>query len=207
MMAAARALGPVLAAAAVVSIAAHALSCAAEGEGAPVSTLPSDGRLSQGVAERLHPALPLQVPVAQVGVEDLVDTFDDLRGTDRRHEALDIPAARGTPVHAVDDGEVVKVFLSKPGGLTVYQFDRTRSVAYYYAHLDGYAVGLTEGQMLHRGDAIGEVGSTGNADPAAPHLHFAVFELGPERQWWKGRAVNPLPLFLDASSAASISPR
>ena len=141
--------------------------------------------------------LPLQIPVAGVRAEDLVDTFDDRRGTDRRHEALDILAPRGTPVVAVDDGEVVKLFLSKPGGLTVYQFDRTRRVAYYYAHLDRYADGLAEGQVLHRGDAIGAVGSTGNADPAAPHLHFAVFELGPEKQWWKGTAVNPLPMFLN----------
>lgn len=147
------------------------------------------------IAARLQDALPLEVPVSQVRREDLVDSFDDLRGSDHRHEALDIPAPRGTPVVAVDEGEVVKLFLSKPGGLTVYQFDRTRSVAYYYAHLDRYAEGLAEGQMLRRGDVIGTVGSTGNANPATPHLHFAVFELGPEKQWWKGRAVNPLPLF------------
>jgi murein DD-endopeptidase MepM/ murein hydrolase activator NlpD len=155
---------------------------------------PPDGVLSADVAQRLAPRLPLQVPVSGVRREDLIDTFDERRGTDRRHEALDILAPRGTPVVAADDGEVVKLFLSRPGGLTVYQFDRTRSVAYYYAHLERYAEGLSEGQVLHRGDAIGAVGSTGNANPTAPHLHFAVFELGPERQWWKGRAVNPLPL-------------
>jgi murein DD-endopeptidase MepM/ murein hydrolase activator NlpD len=161
----------------------------------PVAPLP-DGVLSPAVAERLRPSLPLAVPVAQVRREDLVDTFDDRRGTDRRHEALDIVAARGTPVLAADDGEVVKLFLSKPGGLTVYQFDRTRSVAYYYAHLDRYADGLVEGRMLRRGEVLGAVGSTGNADPAVPHLHFGVFELGTERQWWKGRAIDPLPLLI-----------
>lgn len=203
MMSAARTLRPLLGVL-VVAIAALAQTGCAGKADAPDVEPPSDGVLSPPVAERLRPALPLQVPVAQVPAEGLVDTFDDLRGTDRRHEALDIPAPRGTPVHAVDDGEVAKVFLSVPGGLTVYQFDRTRSVAYYYAHLDGYAEGLTEGKLLHRGDAIGEVGSTGNADPAAPHLHFAVFELGPERQWWKGRPVNPVPLFL---SVPSFEPR
>ena len=154
---------------------------------------PSDGALSPEVAGRL--SLPLQIPVDGVKPDDLADTFDDARGVERRHEALDVMARRGTPVRAVDDGEVVKLFLSEPGGLTVYQFDRTRSVAYYYAHLDRYADGLAEGQQLRRGDPIGVVGSTGNADPAAPHLHFAVFELGPERQWWQGRAIDPLPLF------------
>lgn len=159
---------------------------------------PAEGLLSPRVAERLRPALPLQVPVAQVRAEDLHAGFDDRRGTGRPHEALDIAAPRGTAVLAVDDGEVAKLFLSDPGGRTVYQFDRTRSVAYYYAHLDRYAEGLAEGQMLRRGDPIGAVGSTGNADPAAPHLHFAAFELGPQRQWWKGRAADPLPLFLAA---------
>lgn len=157
--------------------------------------VPADGGLSAEVARRL--SLPLQIPVDGVQPRDLADTFDDARGTERRHEALDIMARRGTPVRAVDDGEVVKLFLSQPGGLTVYQFDRTRSVAYYYAHLDRYAEGLAEGQQLRRGDPIGVVGSTGNADPGAPHLHFAVFELGPERQWWQGRAIDPLPLFRD----------
>ncbi|MCC2655673.1 MAG: peptidoglycan DD-metalloendopeptidase family protein [Panacagrimonas sp.] len=166
----------------------------------PAVTLPlPDGVLSQPIAERLRPSLPLEVPVPQVSREDLVDSFDDRRETDRRHEALDIPAPRGTPVVAVDDGEVVKLFPSKPGGLTVYQFDRTRSVAYYYAHLDHYAEGLEEGRLVRRGEVLGAVGSTGNADPAVPHLHFGVFELGPERQWWKGRPIDPLPLLIGTS--------
>lgn len=167
-------------------------SCIAVACAQPSGESPSDS-LSPAVAERL--ALPLQVPVEGVKPDDLPDTFDDARGQDRRHEALDIMASRGTPVCAVDDGEVVKLFRSQPGGLTVYQFDRTRSVAYYYAHLDRYAEGLAEGKRLRRGDPIGAVGSTGNADAAAPHLHFAVFELGPERRWWQGRAIDPLPLF------------
>jgi murein DD-endopeptidase MepM/ murein hydrolase activator NlpD len=154
------------------------------------------GEISAAVADAIRPALPLRVPVRGVAPGQLFDTFTDQRGSDHSHEAIDILAPRGTPVVAVDDGVVVKLFLSKPGGITVYQLDRTRSVAYYYAHLDGYAEGLAEGQLLKRGDPIGFVGSTGNANPAAPHLHFAVFELSPEKQWWKGRAIRPLPLFL-----------
>jgi murein DD-endopeptidase MepM/ murein hydrolase activator NlpD len=46
---------------------------------------------------------------------------------------------------------------------------------------------------VERGEIIGFVGSTGNADARAPHLHFAIFELGPEKQWWKGNPVDPYP--------------
>ena len=92
---------------------------------------------------------------------------------------------------AVDDGRVAKLFKSAAGGLTVYQFDPQEKYAYYYAHLDGYAPGLTEGTLLKRGDLVGFVGSTGNAPQGAPHLHFAVFELGADRKWWRGKAINP----------------
>jgi murein DD-endopeptidase MepM/ murein hydrolase activator NlpD len=139
--------------------------------------------------------LPLLMPVPGVDITRLRDSFEDRRGN-QRHEALDIPAPRGTPVVAVADGRVAKLFLSKPGGLTVYQFDAAERVAYYYAHLDRYADGLREGRRLRRGDAIGFVGTSGNAPPEAPHLHFAVFRLGPDRAWWKGTALNPYPMFL-----------
>jgi murein DD-endopeptidase MepM/ murein hydrolase activator NlpD len=79
------------------------------------------------------------------------------------------------------------------GGLTVYQFDPAGQLAYYYAHLERYAEGVHEGMMLRRGDVLGYVGTSGNAAPGAPHLHFAVFRLGPEKQWWNGTAVNPYP--------------
>lgn len=135
----------------------------------------------------------LRIPVDGVEVTQLVDTFSEGRG-DRVHEAIDIVAPRGTPVVAVDDGTVVKLFDSKRGGLTVYQFDPTGKYAYYYAHLQGYAPGLAEGKAVERGDLIGYVGTTGNASPATPHLHFAVFALGPEKRWWQGTAINPYPL-------------
>ena len=135
-------------------------------------------------------ARDLQFPVDGIRPDSVRDTFDDGR-PGHRHEALDIMAPRGTPVRAVDDGRLVKLFDSKPGGLTVYQFDPASQLAYYYAHLDRYAEGLREGMQLRRGDLIGYVGTTGNAAPDAPHLHFAVFLLGPEKQWWKGEALNP----------------
>ena len=135
----------------------------------------------------------LLVPVAGVPREALRDTFEQARGA-RVHEAIDIMAPTGTPVLAVDDGTVAKRFQSVPGGTTLYQFDPSGRWAYYYAHLDRYADGIVEGKTVRRGEVIGYVGETGNVAPGAPHLHFAVFRLGPERQWWKGEAVNPFPL-------------
>jgi murein DD-endopeptidase MepM/ murein hydrolase activator NlpD len=137
---------------------------------------------------------PLLIPVAGVKASQLSDTFAQARGAGRVHDAIDILAPRGTPVLAVDDGKVVKLFNSKPGGLTVYQFDPSEKFAYYYAHLDRYAPGLAEGQQLKRGELVGYVGSSGNANPAAPHLHFTIFVLGPGKHWWQGTAIDPYPL-------------
>ena len=136
----------------------------------------------------------LEVPVKGVDRDDLRDTFSDARGS-RAHEALDIMAPRHTPVRAVENGRIQKLFTSKAGGLTIYQFDPTDTFTYYYAHLDRYGDGLREGQTVRRGDVIGYVGSSGNASPDAPHLHFSIFRLTPERKWWKGEPINPYPVF------------
>ena len=136
----------------------------------------------------------LLIPVQGTTAAQLRDTFADARGEGRVHDAIDIMAPAGTPVLAVADGHVEKLFDSKQGGLTLYQFDPSGTYAYYYAHLQGYAPGIAEKKAIKRGDTIGYVGSTGNANPAAPHLHFAIFVLGPEKQWWKGQAINPYPL-------------
>lgn len=137
----------------------------------------------------------LLIPVVGVKPGDLVDTFSQARGAGRTHDAIDIMAARGTPVVAANDGHVVKLFTSKPGGLTVYEFDPQDEVVYYYAHLDSYAPGLVEGQLLQRGNPIGFVGSTGDASVNAPHLHFEVQLLGPEKQWWHATSINPYGRF------------
>ena len=135
----------------------------------------------------------LAVPVEGVDRDDLLDTFPDARGQ-RSHEAIDIIAPRRTPVVAADDGRIVKLFSSKAGGLTIYMFDPSEAFCYYYAHLQGYAPGLKEGQVVRKDDVIGYVGTSGNAPPDTPHLHFAIFRLTPERQWWKGEPINPYPL-------------
>ena len=136
----------------------------------------------------------LLIPVSGVQRNQLADTFNDARGGGRVHDAMDIMAPKGTPVLAVADGKIAKLFNSKQGGLTIYQFDTAEVHAYYYAHLDSYAPDIKEGDLIMRGDVIGYVGSTGNANPAGPHLHFAIFVLGPEKKWWQGTAINPYPL-------------
>jgi murein DD-endopeptidase MepM/ murein hydrolase activator NlpD len=138
----------------------------------------------------------LLVPVAGVPASALVDTYLQRRDAGMRtHEALDIPAPIGTPVIAVENGRLAKLFTSRQGGLTIYQFDPAGEFAYYYAHLDRYAPDLTQGAVVRRGDVIGYVGSTGNASTASPHLHFGVYRLGPERAWWRGTPLNPYLLW------------
>jgi murein DD-endopeptidase MepM/ murein hydrolase activator NlpD len=114
---------------------------------------------------------------------------------------------RGTPVRAVISGAVRKLFFSQQGGNTIYQFDEMEVYCYYYAHLDGYVKGMHEGMRVERGDVIGYVGSTGNADSRTPHLHFAIFELEREKRWWKGKAVDPYPgLVAAVKRAVSVRP-
>jgi murein DD-endopeptidase MepM/ murein hydrolase activator NlpD len=138
---------------------------------------------------------PLIMPVAGIDPSSIHDMFDEMRGgSTRRHDALDILAPRGTPVVAADDGTVRKLFTSVPGGLTVYEYDPDQRYCYYYAHLDAYAPGLHEGQILRRGDLVGYVGTTGNAPKDTPHLHFAVIRLDPDKRWWTGTPINPYPL-------------
>ncbi len=135
----------------------------------------------------------LLVPVQGISPTQLVDTFTDSRSEGRSHDAIDIIAPAGTPVLAVTDGRIEKLFSSRQGGITLYQFNRDRTLAYYYAHLQGYAAGIVEQRELRRGEVLGYVGVTGNSNPDGPHLHFAIFELGPEKKWWQGTALNPYP--------------
>lgn len=136
----------------------------------------------------------LLLPVQGITAAQLQDTFTDARSQGRVHDAIDILAAEGTPVLAVADGTIEKLFDSERGGLTVYQFEPGGTYCYYYAHLQRYADGLAEKQAVKRGDVIGYVGHTGNASPDAPHLHFEIHRLGPEKQWWKGESLNPYPV-------------
>jgi len=137
----------------------------------------------------------LAIPVAGVKADQLVDTYSAARANGRIHDATDIMAARGTPVIAATAGTVEKLFFSHGGGgVTAYVRSPDGQWQYYYAHLDSYAPGLHEGQQVKQGDPIGRVGSTGDASPQAPHLHFAINRMEAGQRWWQGSPINPYPL-------------
>jgi murein DD-endopeptidase MepM/ murein hydrolase activator NlpD len=140
-------------------------------------------------------AATLTVPVAGVKVEDLLDTYNDMRGT-RKHEAIDIPAPRGTPVLSATDGRILRRYSSERGGLMLYAADSSERFILMYAHLDGYADGVGDGTPVKRGQVIGYVGTTGNAPPNLPHLHFAIARSTNVSRWWEGTPVDPLPLLV-----------
>ena len=149
---------------------------------------------------RMEPVTPVQIgalaiPVVGVKPSQLVNTFNDARESGVRiHDAIDIMAPRGTPVIAAAPGTVEKIWQSEKGGLTVYVRSPDKRSIYYYAHLDSYADSLSEGKAVKAGDPVGTVGSTGNASPDGPHLHFAVMLAGPDDSWSGGTAINPYPL-------------
>jgi murein DD-endopeptidase MepM/ murein hydrolase activator NlpD len=136
----------------------------------------------------------MQVPVSGISPSMLHDTYNELRGGTRVHEALDILAPRGTPVMSATAGRVLKLFNSKAGGLMVYAADSTGRFILMYGHLDAYQPGLAAGQTLRRGQPLGVVGTTGNAPASTPHLHFAVARSSNVNDWWIGTPVNPFPL-------------
>ena len=138
----------------------------------------------------------LAIPVVGIKANDLSDTYTQARaGGARRHDAIDIMAPTGRPVVSAAPGTVEKLYFSKGGGgTTVYVRSDDKRWMYYYAHLSAYAPGLHEGQHLLRGAPVGFVGSSGNANPAGPHLHFAINRMEPGERWWQGTAINPYPL-------------
>jgi peptidoglycan LD-endopeptidase LytH len=170
------------------------------------TTIASDGApgaATTGAPASAAPAMPtpllakgaLMVPVQGIEPSALHDTYNEQRGGGTRpHEALDIPAPRGTPVLSATGGRVLKLFDSKAGGRMVYAADSSERFILMYAHLDAYAPGLADGQPLKRGQVIGIVGTTGNAPPSVPHLHFAIARTNNVKEWWKGAPVNPFPL-------------
>jgi peptidoglycan LD-endopeptidase LytH len=139
-------------------------------------------------------AAKLLIPVQGVKPEQLVDTFTASRAEGRAHDAIDIPAPKGTPVLAAADGRIVKLFYSVPGGITLYQLDPDKRTIYYYAHLDRYADGIAEGHVVQRGETIGYVGDTGNAGAGNYHLHFSVSIVDDPKRYWTGTNINPYPL-------------
>jgi murein DD-endopeptidase MepM/ murein hydrolase activator NlpD len=139
----------------------------------------------------------LIVPVIGVAPRQLVDTFGAGRSGGRAHQGIDIMAKRGTPVRAAMPGTIAKLFTSKLGGTTIYQYDETKTYIFYYAHLEGYAAGISVGQRVEQGQVIAYVGSTGNA--TTPHLHFEIQRADGSGRWWKAHAMNPYPMLKSGS--------
>ncbi len=137
----------------------------------------------------------LMIPVQGIPASALRDSYSEPRGGGARsHQAIDIPAPRGTPVLSATDGHVLRKYSSKDGGLMIYAADAGEKFILMYAHLDRYADGLTDSLTLRKGEIIGYVGTTGNAPPDVPHLHFALARAADIRDWWKGTPINPFPL-------------
>ncbi len=136
----------------------------------------------------------LIVPVAGVRPDQLVDTFSASRSEGRWHDAIDIPAAAGTPVVAATDGEIVKFFDSERGGITIYQLTDDRRFVLYYAHLQKRADEITIGSHVRKGMTIGFVGDTGNAGAGNFHLHFSIAIITDPKRIWSGTYINPYPI-------------
>jgi murein DD-endopeptidase MepM/ murein hydrolase activator NlpD len=167
------------------------------------------GAFSTARTNQQNPGVPPPVifasPIAGLKASELHDSFNEIHHG-HRHEAIDIMKPYGTPVHAVVDGTIRKLFLSRAGGTTIYQFDTDRNYCYFYAHLDRYADGLQEGMSVERGQILGYVGTSGDAAPDAPQLHLAIMQLGPDKRWWQGVPIDPYPVllgFLGKSSGES----
>jgi murein DD-endopeptidase MepM/ murein hydrolase activator NlpD len=162
----------------------------------PVVTVKPENAPPVVVAQQVRVAPSgLAIPVVGVKPEQLLDTFDQARASGRRHDAIDIMAAEGTPVIAAADGTIEKRFFSKGGGgITIYERSQDGKWMYYYAHLSAYAPGLAEGQQVKRGQVIARVGHTGDANAAGPHLHFAINSMAAGERWWDGTPINPYPL-------------
>lgn len=151
------------------------------------------------------PAARLLVPVKGVRRDDLFDTWGDSRSQGRTHQGIDIAAPRGTPVLAATAGTIAKRFESVRGGITLYQFGEKGEWSYYYAHLEGYAAGLEEGDAVSAGQLLGYVGTSGNAPDSHPHLHFEVIRVKKTGQWWGGEPINPFPVLTGPASALAES--
>lgn len=160
-----------------------------------IATVKPEGGPAVALAQSLEvgPA-GLAIPVVGVKPNQLVDTFDQARSQGRRHDAIDIISAEGTPVIAAADGTIEKLFNSVRGGMTIYERSNDQRWIYYYAHLSAYAPGLAEGQRVKQGQIIARVGHTGDASAAGPHLHFAINQMAQGERWWNGTPINPYPL-------------
>jgi murein DD-endopeptidase MepM/ murein hydrolase activator NlpD len=134
---------------------------------------------------------PLMVPVAGVAPDRLRDNFYEGRDASRLHLSMDILAPRGTPVIAATDGKILRMSQNTLGGITIYAVDSEGKYVFYYAHLDHYADAVTVGLEVKQGMLLGYVGTSGNAPPDTPHLHFQTMRYAKGRHdWWNGTPID-----------------
>ena len=145
--------------------------------------------------------MDLMVPVEGITPKQIPDTYWSKRDAGRLHRASDIMAAKGTTVVAPVEGIVLKVGRNTSGGIVVYTTDTERRFVFYHAHLDRVADGLADGSTVRQGDVIGYVGSTGNAQPNAPHLHFQVMRMPADGRYWEGMPVDVRPFLTRTGKA------
>ena len=165
--------------------------------GSPTPSIQPSVESSPGAASSPVPLVSpagLIIPVADVRADQLLDTFSAARSEGRVHDAIDIPAPQGTAVLAVANGKILKLFQSQAGGTTIYQLSSDEKFIYYYAHLERYAEGLSEGQTVTQGETIAYVGDTGNAGAGNYHLHFSISITSDPKRYWEGVNINPYPL-------------
>ena len=135
-------------------------------------------KLFQLPAEYLHLAhasLPAQLPMPVEGIKprQIDDTWGALRGSNRKHQGVDIFAKRGTAVLSTTEGKIMAMDTTPIGGKVVWVLGPAMS-RHYYAHLNDFAA-LKTGQWIKAGTVIGYVGNTGNAKTTPPHLHYGIY--------------------------------
>lgn len=153
-----------------------------------VSTVPLDMRPMLGSDSAYFREHPLMVPVEGIEPRSLTDTYHQSRSGGRIHMATDILAMRGTPVLAAAPGRIIKLANGGAGGITIYVADASGRYLHYYAHLESYAPNVKEGLAVREGDVIGFVGTTGNAPPNTPHLHYQVMRS--DANYWNGTPID-----------------
>ena len=131
--------------------------------------------------------MPLRIFPVSGGARYSDDFSAEATETSRKHLGNDLLAPAGTPLFAVDDGDVR--FGTDPLGGNVANLRSPDGTRYYYAHLSAYEGG---NRRVSAGEVIGYIGTTGNAAGGPPHTHFEMHPGG-------GAAVNPYPHLRAAS--------
>ena len=168
----------------------------------------STGRLDQRVGGlRVSARRQIIVPVAGADMTRVEDSFNDPRDGDRVHRAIDILAARGTPILSADDGRILRMTTSALGGISMYTIDSEQRIVYYYAHMDHYNDAMSPGKSIAKGDTLGFVGTTGNAPKDTPHLHFQVMRWPADGRYWNGEPIDPFELLVGHTQSAGVTPR